>query len=154
MTNRTQSTENFFAAIWNILHDGVIVAVERTLPGDLRIDIEIDYLRKRIPDPGTLIQVLLSGCTRFAYQQYEKSDSSTALAEIAAMRPEILGASIKDGMCEVECSDGTLELIAADGSIRLDNARAVTLEELSGVAEAYWKEWSKHWAKVRLKSKE
>ena len=154
MTNRTQSTENFFAAIWNILHDGVIVAVERTLPGDLRIDIEIDYLRKRIPDPGTLIQVLLSGCTRFAYQQYEKSDFSTALAEIAAMRPEILGASIKDGMCEVECSDGTLEVIAADGSIRLDNARAVTLEELSGVAEAYWKEWSKHWAKVRLKSKE
>ena len=70
------------------------------------------------------------------------------------MRPEILGAAIKDGMCEVECSDGTLEVIAADGSIRLDNARAVTLEELSGVAEAYWKEWSKHWAKVRLKSKE
>jgi hypothetical protein len=71
--------ETFFPAIWNILHDGVIVAVEGTVPGDLRIDIEIAYLRKRIRDAGTLIQVLLIGCTRLAYRQYEKSDFSTAL---------------------------------------------------------------------------
>ncbi len=50
-------TEGFFPGIWNILHDGVIVAVDGTLPGDLRIDVEIGYFRKRIPDPGTLIQV-------------------------------------------------------------------------------------------------
>jgi hypothetical protein len=78
----------FFPAIWNILHDGVIVAVDGTVPGDLRIDVEIDYLRERIPDPGTLIQVLLIGCTRFAFKDYEKSEVSTALNDIAAMTPE------------------------------------------------------------------
>lgn len=149
MTEDGHFAENFFPAIWNILHDGVIVAVAGTLPGDLQIDIEIDYLRKRIPDPGTFIQVLLIGCTRFAYQQYEKSDFSTGLAEITAMGPEILGASIKEGMCEVECSDGTLEVVAADGSIRLDNGREVALQELKDVAEGYWKEWSEHWKLAR-----
>jgi hypothetical protein len=44
-------TEDFFPAIWNVLHDGVIVAVDGVLPGDLRIDVEIGYLRKRIPTP-------------------------------------------------------------------------------------------------------
>jgi hypothetical protein len=147
-------TEDFFPAIWNILHDGVIVAIDGTLPGDLRIDIEIDYLRKRIPDPGTLIQVFLIGCTRFAYQGFEATAFSTELAAVAAMQPEVLGGSMKDGICEVECSDGTLEVVAADAAIRLDNGRVVTLQELKEVADSYWKEWSEHWAKVRLKPKE
>jgi hypothetical protein len=154
MSKDGQSTEDFFPAIWNILHDGVIVAVDGTLPGDLQIDIEIDNLRKRIPDPGALIQVLLIGCTRFAFREYEKSGFSTALTEIAAMGPEIVTASMKDGVCEVDCTAGTLEVVAGDGAIGLDSGRAVTLQELTEVAESYWKEWSEHWAKVRLKPKE
>jgi hypothetical protein len=154
MTKDGHSAESFFPAIWNILHDGVVVSVEGTVPGDLRIDIEIDYLRKRFAEPGTLIQVLLIGCTRFAFREYEKSKFSTALTEIAAMGPEIVSVSMKDGVCEVDCTEGTLEVVARDGAIRLDNGREVTLQELSGVAEAYWKEWSEHWAKVRLKPKE
>ena len=145
------ATEDFFPAIWNILHDGVIVAVDGTLPGDLRIDIKIDYLRKRIPDPGTLIQVLLLGCTRFALKEYEKSEFSTALTEIAAMRPEIVSVSMKEGACKVDCTEGTLEIVARDGAIRLDSGREITLQELSGVAAAYWKEWSEHWKQARLK---
>lgn len=103
----------------------------------MRIDVEIDYLRKRIPDPGTLIQVLLIGCTRFSFREYEKSEFSTALAEIAAMGPEIVTASMKDGVCEVDCTAGTLEVVAGDGAILLDNEREVSLQELSAVAEAY-----------------
>jgi hypothetical protein len=117
-------TEGFFPAIWNILHDGVIVAVKGTLLGDLRMDVEIDHLRKRIPDPGTLIQVSLIGCTRFAYRQYDNAKFSTTLTEVAAMRPEILRASMTEEVCEVDCVDGTLEVVAEDGAIRLDNGRA------------------------------
>jgi hypothetical protein len=149
MTKCGESTEDFFPAIWNILHDGAIVAIDGTVPGNLRIDVEIGYLRKRIPDPGTLIQVLLIRCTRFAFREYEKSEFSTALTEIAATGPEIVSASMKDGVCEVGCTAGTLEVVAEDGAIRLDNGREVTLQELSGAAEAYWKEWREHWAKVR-----
>jgi hypothetical protein len=120
----------------------VIVAVEGTVPGNLRIDIEIDYLRKRFADPGTLIRVLLVGCTRFAFREYENAKFSTALTEIAAMRPEMVSASIKDGVCKVDCADGTLEVVAQEGTIRLDTGREVTLQQLKEVAEGYWKEWS------------
>lgn len=151
MTIQNQLTENFFPAIWNILHDGVIVAVEGTVPGSLWIDIEIDYLRKRFADPGTLIQVHLMGCTRFAFKEYEKSDFSTGLTEIAATRPVMVSASIKDGVCEVDCTVGTLEVVAGDGAMRLDNGREVTLQEFKEVAEGYWKEWKEHWERVRRK---
>jgi hypothetical protein len=142
-------TEDFFPAIWNILHDGVIVAVDGTLPGDLRLDVEIDYLRKRIPDPGDLIQILLIGCTRFAFKEYEKSEYTMALAEFAAMRPEIVSVAMKDGVCEIVCTEGTLEVVAKDGVIRLDNGRALTLEELGVVADSYWREWKEHWEQAK-----
>src|SRR5258708_4941365 len=129
MTQNGHSTETFFPAIWNILHDGVIVAVEGAVPGDLRIYIEIAYLRKRIPDPGTSIQVLLIGCTRFAFREYEKSELLTAAIEITAMRPEIVSVSMKDGVCEIDCTEGTLEVAARDGAIRLDSGREITLQE-------------------------
>ena len=151
MTQDVHPTENFFPAIWNILHDGVIVAVDGTLPGDLRIDVEIDYLRKRIPDPGTLIQVLLIGCTRFAFREYEKSEFSTALNDIAAMKPEVVSASVENGICEIDCVDGILEVVAADGSISLDSGREITLKELTAVAESYWKEWKEHWERAKMK---
>ena len=154
MSKNGQSSGEFFPEIWNILHDGMIVAVEGTVPGDLRIDMEIDYLRKRIPDPGTLVQVLLFGCTRFAFRKYDSVTFSTVLTEIAAMRPEMVSASIKDGLCEIDCVDGTLEVAAGDGAIRLDNGRAITLRELKGIAASYWKEWRERWAKVGAKPKE
>src|SRR5580698_8954953 len=96
MTKDRQPNTKFFPAVWNILHDGVIVAIAGTLPGDLRLDVEIDYLRKRIPDPGTLIRVLLVGCTRFSFREYEKGKFLTASNDIAALRPKFVSASMKN----------------------------------------------------------
>jgi hypothetical protein len=111
----------------------------------------IDYLRERIPDPGTLIQVLLVDCTRFAFKDYEKSEFSTVLSDIAAMRPEFVNASMKSGICEIDCVDGTFEVVAAGGSIFLDSGREVTLEELGVVADGYWKQWKEHWERAKIK---
>jgi hypothetical protein len=111
--------------------------------------VEIGYLRKRFADSGKLIQVLLIVCTRFAFKEYEKNDLLTALAVIAGLRPEIVTASMKDGFCYVDCTTGTLEVVAESGVIRLDNGREVTLQDLLGVAQGYWREWREHWEKVR-----
>jgi len=114
-------------------------------------DIKIDYLRKRIPDPGALIQVLLTDCTRFAFREYENAKFSTGLIDIAAVRPEIVTASMKDGIFEVDCTDGTLEVVARDGAIRLDSGREITFQEFGDVAESYWKEWSERAKEARTK---
>ncbi len=144
--------ENFYPAIWNVLHDGVIVAVDGAAPGTLCLDISIDYLRERFSEPGEFIQVLLIGCTRFAYRQSTEAEFTAELPGIVAQQPEILSASMIDGLCEVECSDGVLEIVASGGAVRLDTGRAVALQELIAVADSYWKEWSERAKKAREKT--
>ena len=145
-------TEDFFPAIWNVLHDGVIVAVDGVLPGDLRIRRRDRLFTKAHSRPryfhSSSSKRLHSLCL---LRSTKKSEFSTALNDIAAMGPEFVNASMKSGICEIDCVDGTLEVVAADGSIFLDSGRAVTLEELTAVASSYWKEWKEHWERVKIK---
>jgi len=52
--------------IWNLLHDAVIVGIAGKVPGTLELDLQIDYLRTRFPDPGNLLRLLLEGCRECA----------------------------------------------------------------------------------------
>jgi len=144
--------DNFFPAIWNVLHDGVIVAIDGAVPGTIRVQVSIDYLRKRFSLSGELIQVVLVDCTRFSYRASDASGPTTELPRIADMAPEILSATFTNGVCEIECAGGVLEVIATDGSVQLDSGLAVTLQELLDVADAYWHEWSERAKKLRRKS--
>jgi hypothetical protein len=144
--------DSFFPAIWNVLHDGVIVAVDDTVPGTIRLEVSIDYLRKRFSESGEFIQVVLVGCTRFTYRASDASGPTTELPRIAEVAPEILSATLTNGVCEIECAGGVLEVIATDGSVRLDSGRAVTLQELIDVADAYWHEWSERAKKLSRKT--
>ena len=142
---------NFYPTVWNILHDGIIVAIEGEVPGSIRLHVSIDYLRERFSDSGDTIQILLAGCTRFAYREFDTNAFTTDLAVIAAMEPEVLSATLTDGLCEVECAGGMLEVAAVDGWVSLDSGRSVTLQELVGVSEAYWKQWSERAKQARQK---
>lgn len=63
----------------------------------------------------------------------------TDYADIVATEPEILRA---DEPTTVFCSNGTLRVQASDFSLALDSGRAITLDELRSVDDAYWTEWS------------
>jgi hypothetical protein len=84
------------------------------------------------------------------FREYENVKFSTDLQQTMASKPELLNASMKDVVCNIDCVDGTLEVIAAGGSICLDRGRQVTLEELAAVADGYWSEWKKHWERAKL----
>ncbi len=140
---------NFYPAIWNVLHDGSIVAVRGTIPGTVQIDVSIRYLRKRFPDTGETIQVTLTGCTRFAYRDFEEHEFTTDLSKIAALEPEILSAEMRDDINDICCVNGMIEVCASGGSIALDSGRTITLQELIDVADAYWTEWSERGKRER-----
>lgn len=140
---------DFYPAIWNGLHDGNIIAVQGAVPGTVRLDVAIDYLRERFPDSGETIQVRLTGCTRFAYRDFNDVEFTTDFPAIAAFEPQVLSAELRGGLCVLDCSGGVLEVMAADGSLALDSGRAITLQELIDVADAYWTEWSERAKKAR-----
>ena len=140
---------DFYPTIWNVLHDGSIIAVHGAVSGTVRLDVSIDYLRERFSDSGKTIQVTLTGCTRFAYRDFEVGEFTTDFSTIAVMEPEVLSAKLHDGLCVLDCAGGVLEVRAVDGSLALDSGRTITLQELIDVADAYWTEWSERAKKAR-----
>lgn len=135
---------SFFPDVFNVLHDGDIVAISGIVPGTVLLDIDIKYLRRRFPEPGKIIKLTIIGCTHFAYRDFDESKFITDLSAIEAFKPMIIGAVMRGEICDVDCLKGPLEITATDGSLSLDNGRPVSLEELIGIADAYWKEWSEH----------
>ena len=127
------------ADVWNVLHDGPIVRIIGTIPGDIQFAIAIGYLRERFHDPGDCILLTLHGCTSLSYEHWDSGAVSTDFASILSVEPEILSA---DEPTTVFCDSGTLRVHASDFSLALDSGRAITLDELFAVSEAYWTEWS------------
>ncbi|QDU31565.1 hypothetical protein ETAA8_67240 [Anatilimnocola aggregata] len=126
------------ADIWNVLHDGPIVSLTGSIPGDVRFAVAIGYLRKRFPDPGECILLTLHGCTALSYLVWETNEVLTDLVAIAAAEPEILSA---DEPTTVVCNGGTLQVQASGFSLALDSGRAITIDDLFAVAAAYWTEF-------------
>ena len=132
---------------WNVLHDGTVARVGGRVPGEVRIEIEADYLRTRFVDPGGRFVITLQDCRTFAFQQWSSPENPvTNLQEIAALRLWILSADVADDYCVVQCTQGdnggTLKVSAQDASLALDNGRTLTLEEIRSVADAYWAEFA------------
>ena len=94
-------------ATWNVLHDGRVIAAEGSVPGDLRLSVEIAYLCHHLPTKAEHLVVTLVGCERFEYQPYEQAPQAEPSA-IAALGLELLtaGAGLDDGCINIECADG------------------------------------------------
>jgi hypothetical protein len=136
--------------IWNVLHDGTIVAVAGEVPGELTLEIEADYLRRRFADQGRRFVLTLRDCTHLIFKPWDESQRAvTRLEDLAALSLWILSADKVDGRCAVHCSrghsdagGGVLEVVAEDAVLTLDAGRIVSKEEIEAVAEKYWTEWS------------
>jgi hypothetical protein len=108
--------------IWNILHDGTIVQISGSIPGEVEMAIEIEYLRQRFSDPGQSILLLLHNCTAVGYQAGDDDAVVTDFAAIAAAQLEILSADEPTTVC---CGGGFLHVDATDCSIALDSRRRI-----------------------------
>lgn len=136
--------------LWNVLHDGTIVAVTGQVPGEVRLEIEADYLRIRFNDEGQLFALTLRDYSRLVFKPWEEGQTAICrLDELGALALWILSAEEVDGKCAVSCSrkvatgaGGVLEVVATDAVLSLDTGRVVSKDEIETIADAYWAEWS------------
>lgn len=122
--------------LWDILHDGTIEGVEGNVPGDLTLNVEIEYLREMFSDGGTNIIVKLLGCDTLMYQP---DNPSPLLDSLAGVIPEGIHSGEVDGdLIRVYCMNGVLSLRYQDFSLMLDNGQPVALAELGEKSQEYW----------------
>jgi hypothetical protein len=121
---------------WNLLHDGSVSGVERD--GDrVSIDVDIEYLRQRFEEPGTLLRVELLGCTLF---EFTPGGGAAALAfeDLAKADLTILSAVLEGDDVVVWCGSGALRLRYRELALRFESGKPLSLAALDECARQYW----------------
>jgi hypothetical protein len=131
-------------ATWNVLHDGRLIAVEGTVPGELRLLVEIEYLCRHLPTQSQQLIVTLASCEQFVFHPYEQSPV-TEPNGIAALGLELLSAQHEGGFLTIECADGgyggQLVLRYASALLSTKEGRPLSQSEVESAAEQYWTQW-------------
>ena len=124
--------------IWNLLHDGSIADLRGTVPGDLTLRVEIEYLTRRMTPPCAAIDVTLLGCDRFEYLHWSDDRRSTDAALLPTLETDILSASAIDEGVRVICSDGQFDIRYDAVQLARDDGSPCTIAEISDAATRYW----------------
>jgi len=115
---------------WNLLRDGTIVRIERSVTDEVTVWIDVPYLRARFPDGGTLFRFRLAECSEVTYTPFDEPPI-TELAAIESSEPSIAFASREGDAIVVAGSAGTLRVRYAGLALELDTGTAVSLEDLA-----------------------
>lgn len=129
--------------IFNLLHDGRIISITGSVPGDALLEIKCDYLRERINVPGESFLVKLAGCAQLYFQKWEANTKPlTDFQEIAALEPWITGAQVLENEISVGANPGTLFFSCESASVFTNATLILPVSELDRIAEEYWRNWS------------
>lgn len=147
----------------DLFHDGTVVRIEGQVPGDLRIRVQIEYLRHMYSEDGDSIDLTLCGCNHFSFQKCGSETRSESPETFLALKPEIMSAKPDRGMVAVNYQDaepgpdsdlsnmGTFWLDCERVALALDNGRATDLSELGEMSGDYWGNWRKKHASPKRK---
>jgi hypothetical protein len=127
---------------WGIFHDGTITRIRGSVPGDVILHIEIEYLRKMFNGEGAGFDVHLSGCTKLEYAAYDEEPTSDIRA-IEEREPEILYVNETEPDTVLDCAIGLFTISYVDAQVFLCSGEPVTYEELGRAAKKYWDDWGK-----------
>ena len=131
-------------AIWNMLHDGEVIAAEGTVPGELRLSVGISYLCAHLPTRAGSVVVTLIGCERFEFRPYEQSPVTDPHA-LATLGLQLLSAELVDGSIHVHCADssygGSLFTRYSSASVATEEGRALSQAALESASDRYWTLW-------------
>lgn len=126
--------------VWGVFHDGTLAKIEGTVPGDLSIHLQIEYLRREFDEDGDFFIVELGSCTRFRYSEYDAAPTEDR-QDIQNREIEILSVSSEDPLV-LNSSLGILELAYETMRVRLPSGRALASEDLLAASQRYWKAWA------------
>lgn len=128
-------------AIWNVLHDGTILAIERGESQELCLRVEIAYLAGMLAAGCEEILVMLKGCSQFEFLHWEDGSTTSDILQISAYGTEILSTASEDVPAVVTTTFGELRLAFQEFKLSLPDGSTLSYERLCAVCEAYWSDF-------------
>jgi hypothetical protein len=129
--------------VWNLLHDGSIVAVQGACPGRLSLQVQIPYLCEVLSAGTAYLWVHLDGCTRAAFTPFEPPERAIELSALDDVELEVLSATERPDGLAVLCTHGELLLAYGEASYVLEGGAPLDYAALEAACETYWDRWSR-----------
>ena len=129
--------------LWELLHDGTITNLARMATGELRISLEIDYIRQMFDGDGTSLLVYLTDCDVLRYVPYDGSLPISDFEQLVQEELSFICARDEDGQVKVSCGYGDVCLRYGVARVELDNERSITRRELEDACSRYWDAFAK-----------
>lgn len=136
------NTKNIIARVFNILHDGSIVACELK-DKNLEITVEIEYLAEMIHPSFKKFYIVLSNYSNVNFTPWpvKKEEEPAINAELDILKTDSDTSAIEI-MCQVDNSKeligGILTFTATEIIIFTEDNKQITVDELQKIAEQYW----------------
>ena len=113
---------------WNAFHDGIIVSVSGSVPGDLEFTIECEYLYEELSHGQGTFRFKITDCDFFQFKSFK--DDVTHDEIDALNRAGILSAEFDNGIMSVFIHEGLMVLRYQGESVTMDSGWIVSLEQL------------------------
>ena len=117
--------------IWNLLHDGNIVAFSNVGPGDISVKVEIEYLCELLATGSKFLLIHLRDCSDISYSPFKSSDTVIKPESLGECDLEILSAKNEHSYISVCCTEGIIRLSYMDAYYELDNGVPISFATLS-----------------------
>lgn len=127
--------------LWNLLHDGSVVAFSGDCPGNVSVKVEIEYLCEVLATGSKFLLIHLQDCSDIAYSPFTSPDMVLSLESLGDCDLEILSAKDEYSHISVACTEGVIRLNYVDASCTLDNGAPISFFTLSQACKKYWSTW-------------
>ena len=129
--------------LWELLHDGTIAKLDRMPTDELRITLEIEYVRRMFDGDGTSLLIYLTDCDVLTYVPYDGSSPISDFEQLVHEELSFICARDEDGQVKVSCGYGDVCLHYGTAHVELDDRRSITRDELEDACSRYWDAFSK-----------
>ena len=119
-----------------------------SVPGDIRVQVEIEYLANKLNGNLNSIFVTLKNCTLFEFEQHWSKDDIryySSIQELEGITPGLMALSCdeKNGHLEIDNISGVIRTKYDSAELTLENGDPLTFEELDAVSKEYWDDFRK-----------
>lgn len=129
--------------IWNVLHDGALKNLDGSVPGDLCIQVNIEYLANRLRGGFNNIFVKLINCTLFEYERHWSEEDIryySSIEELTGISPGLMALSCEEKLTHLEIHDicGVIRTKYDLATLTLEDGSPLTFQEIDSVSKEYW----------------
>ncbi|MEM1370102.1 MAG: hypothetical protein AAGG02_19275 [Cyanobacteria bacterium P01_H01_bin.15] len=133
------------ANLWNLLHEGSIVAFSRDLAGkDINVKANIKYLCQSLATKPEFLSIKLRDCRGLSYRLLNKSVTLNQPDLLGNCSLEILRAEENCGQVSVFCTEGIIDLDHSFAEYILDDGSQISLTTLLDGVDRYWTNFKRH----------